>query len=176
MSKETEESLKKFNDWKQDIEWRAEQAAHDTGNKTPQPPRETPETDANKMLPSTVFSGSKTFAMPNMIVGVQESIVNKGQWQVWVNGKMEYLSFGPLARQNALKYADIRINGSKSGFVGNDTAPRMESGLPAACIFCGGRYVHRLSCPDYKTEGPKLPPSGNPPEGFWFEGEGGQAK
>lgn len=141
MSKESEESLRKFNDWKLDLEWRCEQHMITHREKSPQPL-------------------TKSFVTPTSKVIVTESVSIRGQWQVWINGVLEFVASGALGRMKAQKFADDRWE--KMGFTGNDTAPTYS--LPPVCVFCGARYLHRRGCPDEKTEGPKLLPSGDPPQ------------
>ena len=146
MSIDSEESLRKFNDWKIDLEWRCEQHC-----------------EQHLLIHREKGSPSPTgFVTPTARVLVQESPTIKGQWQVWVNGSLEFTCGGALGRMKAQKFADERIAMLGGGMTGNDVAA--PSKIPDPCIFCGGRYIHRLDCPEEKSEGPKLPPSGDPPQ------------
>lgn len=143
MSTKTEEADQKFRDWKKEIEERCNEHIQKHPEHKPVRPSK----------------ANKGFAIPNTVVQVQESIVNKGMWNVWKNGVLERSFEGPLAQLQATRLAAKLLDGTE--YLVRDTK---EGELPTMCIFCGGRYLHRVGCPDAKKQGPDFPLSSKEPE------------
>src|SRR5271156_6457087 len=111
MSKETEEAAKKLREWKEEIEKRCDEHLE-----------KYPEHKPVKKA----FVRPK-FALPNLIVQVLESSVNRGSWNVWKNGVLEETFVGPLAQAQALRLAVQLMNGT-DGWVSEH--PEGMRGLP----------------------------------------------
>lgn len=142
MSVKSEESDQKFREWKADLDERCKKHLEET------PERQKPRPSSKK----------KEFVFPNQMVSVQQNDRDPAIWRVTVNGKVVFLSSGPMAHRDSLKFAQDYIN-VISKPVGND---RAMGGLPDPCVFCGLRYSHRSECPDLRKPGPDFHPEMNP--------------
>lgn len=143
MSVKTETRDEEFRTWKRELLARAD----DWSKKHPEP-----VPVVARSIPPTINPtnpGNKPFVMPNLVVRVVESIINRNTWNVFRNSVLIESFSGPLAHAEASRLASKILDedqGTKT------TTPN----TPCMCIFCGGRYSHRTDCPDLKKDGPQM--------------------
>jgi hypothetical protein len=92
----TEEILKKFNEWKADLEERLAKHLFDH-----------PESSVPSNLVSTTIMKKPN---PSARYEIRESIGMPGVWNVWKDGMIREQFTGPLAHQSATKYLNYMLN------------------------------------------------------------------